>query len=103
MKKLAPFVLLLTLAVCVSADESHKLAADSKVKIMEIQLKQERLGNQFAALQVQLQQVQATFQTSQKELQDAIDAAFKEAKLSKDEFNFDAQKYEFTKKEQAKK
>jgi proteasome assembly chaperone (PAC2) family protein len=67
----------------------------SKVKILQIQLKQTNLRAEYIQIQARMKEIEAQFPRTLEELQDAQDEAYKLAKVDKKEFTIDLQKLEF--------
>jgi hypothetical protein len=78
-----------------AATESPTFPAESKVKILKIQLQQEQLKSEFGQLQARMAEIQKQFPETGSQLQAAIDEAFKAAKIDKKDYSIDMQKLEF--------
>lgn len=98
-------ILLGLVAICAGAqDKPPQLSADSRISLLKLQLKQKQLESQFLGLQQQvtsmqqqMTKLQGDYTEGGKALQDAIDAAYKDAKLDKKEWNLNLDTLEFTK------
>jgi hypothetical protein len=78
-------------------DKPPQLSPDSRIAILKAQLKQKQLESQFLQLQTQMTNLQTQYTETGKTLQDAIEAAYKEAKIEKKDWSFNADTLEFTK------
>lgn len=64
-----------------------KLTDASHARIRDVQFKQAQLEARFSQLREQAAQLQAEYATTAKELNDSLDAAFKESGLKKEEWD----------------
>jgi septal ring factor EnvC (AmiA/AmiB activator) len=95
MKKYAiVLALLLSLGFARAAD-APTFPAESKVKILKIQLQQEQMKSEYGTLQARMAEIQKQFPATQTELQAAVEEAYKTAKLDKKDWNVDLQKLEW--------
>lgn len=91
------------IALCVpllfiyAQDKPPQLSADSRVTILKAQLKQKQIESQYLQIQQQLAGLQAQYTEATKTTQNAIDAAFKEAKVDEKEWNLNLDTLEFVK------
>lgn len=101
MKKLLKFVFPLMFVTVVAAmpQEPAKKPSDAlQVKIVRIQKHQSDLQVKAQAAQSQISTLTADYTQSNKELQDLVDEAYKEAGLKKEEYDLNPETLEFTKK-----
>lgn len=97
-------LLLLALSIAIAQDKPPKLSVDARLAIREAQLKQKQLEADFlskqqeiTSLQQQMAKLSTQYTEGAKAFQDAIDAAYKDAKIEKKDWNLDMEKLEFTK------
>lgn len=93
--KLAGAVIMLLILGFAQAAEAPAFPAESKVKILKIQLQQEQMKSEYGQLQARMAEIQKQFPETNAQLQAAVDEAFKTAKLDKKDFTIDMQKLEF--------
>lgn len=107
-RRILAFVVLAAFAIIacsvLAQEKPPQLSADSRISLLKLQLKQKQLESQFLGLQQQvttMQQQMTKLQGDYTEggmaLQNAIDAAYKDAKLDKKEWNLNLDTLEFTK------
>lgn len=72
-----------------------KMPEESRVRILQAQLKEEQLKSQFAQLQLQMSNLQTQYADTQKELESAKAEAFTRAKLDPKEWTINLDKVEF--------
>lgn len=78
-------------------EKAPQLSADSRVTILKVQLHQKDLESRYLQAQQQMTAIQNEFTQTQATLQAAIDAAYKDAKLEKKDWNLDVNTLEFVK------
>lgn len=78
-------------------DKPPQISAESRVAILKVQLHQKDLESRYLQAQQQMTAIQNEFTQTQTVLQAVIDAAYKEAKLDKKDWNLDVNTLEFTK------
>lgn len=101
MKKFAiAFLLLASLAAAQAPDP--KLSDATHAKIRDIQLQQEKLATQYLQQQQQLQIIKNQYDSIQPQLNEALDAAYKEAGVKREDWALDIQTLKFSKIEKPK-
>lgn len=100
MRFLFAFLICTSLAVAQAPDP--KLSDATHAKIRDIQLQQENVKSQYLQTQQQLNKLEAQYNAMTPQLNEALDAAYKEAGVKREDWALDIQTLKFSKIEKPK-
>ena len=89
------FVLLLSVGTVFAATEAPKVPEQVKVKILQLQLRQEQVKTRALQLQNEMNDLTTQFNKNKEELDAAQKEAYEQAKVTPKEYNLDLTKLEF--------
>lgn len=92
------FIFSVSLVFCCSLlaqQPAPQLPEASKVRILKAQRDQARLQSEYANLKGRMAEIEKQFPETQKEMQSAIDEAYRTAKVEKKDYALDVEKLEF--------
>ena len=76
----------------------QKISLEAQVKILEIQMKESKLANQYNQCRTEMANIPEAFSKFEKEKQDAVDAAVKEKGFKVEDYDLNQDTFELTKK-----